>query len=509
MKTKKVFLIFLTDVIPLIIISLLGIFKFKLFVQILGKDTLGLYQLFSQIMIYVAVIDGGLSSAVLYSLYKPNVEKNNKKVNALLAGAFRRFSLIGVIVFGLAFIVSFIVPFFIKDVPFEYWYIVLTFLLFSLSNVVGYFFVPHSVLLEVKEKKYIYNLVMQCGQIVLSTLEIIMLLNNYSFILILLMHSGVKLISYLVLMIICKKMYPSIKLLQKEKEYGFDKHIDSLIVHKVNGLVGSNIDSLIISKFIGLGSVAIYSTYSYIITMLQNIIGKLSSSMIAIVGNYLVKSREKVYEIYMEFNSILFYVAIVICASLTLAINGFIDIFYEGEIGTSILIAISFVSILFTYIIKLSTILFVSAGGLYKETRFCAITDTIINLILSLSLIHFMGISGVLIATVVSVFVAEYVLKTIVVHKKIFKISPIGFFKKNIKFFVIYILDLIVGFKIINLVMIDNIFMWVIVFVIFTIINALIILLLFIILKEASFINRIMLILKRRDNYEESINITK
>ena len=388
MKTKKTMLIFITDIIPLLVISFLGIFKFKLFLQILGSETLGLYQLFTQIMTYVALVDGGLSSAVLYSLYKPNAKGDKKKFNALLAGAYRRFSLIGALVFGIAFVVSFFVPFFIKDTPFDYWYIILTFLLFSTSNVIGYFFVPYNCLLEVKEKKHIYNIIIQGGQIVLSVTEIIMLLNNFKFEYILIMHSVVKLLSHLVEMYICKKEYPDIKLTQKERDYEYKNKIGALIFHKINGLVGSNIDSIILSSMLGLEYVAIYSTYNYIINMMKNILGKLSTSMTAIIGNYMVKSKEKVYEIYQEFNSMLFYIAIVICTSLTLAIDGFIEIFYEGEIQTEFLIAISFVAILFTFIIKMSTTLFVSAGGLYKETRHCAITDTIVNLVLSLVLVN-------------------------------------------------------------------------------------------------------------------------
>ena len=114
MKTKKFIYNFLTDIIPLLIISLLGIYKVKFFIQYLGNETLGLYQLFSRIMIYVALVDGGLSSAVLYSLYKPNANNDHKKFNALLAGAYKTFSLIGAAVFGIAFLVSFIVPFLIK-----------------------------------------------------------------------------------------------------------------------------------------------------------------------------------------------------------------------------------------------------------------------------------------------------------------------------------------------------------------------------------------------------------
>lgn len=504
MKTKKTALIFITDIIPLIIVSLLGIFKFKLFLQVLGDETLGLYQLFSQIMIYVALVDGGLSNAVLYSLYKPNAEGNKKKFNALLAGAYKSFSLIGIIVFGLAFIVSFIVPFLIKDSSFSYWYIIITFLLFAISNIIGYFFVPYHCLLEVKEKKHIYNLTSQIGQIVLSIAEIIMLLLNIKFGYILIMHSVVKLVSNLAEAYICKKEFPDIKITQKEKSYDFKRHINSLIFHKINGLVGSNIDSIIISSFLGLKYVAIYSSYSYIITQMKNILGKISTSMTAIVGNYLVKTKEKMYELFQEFNSMLFYIAIVICTPLTLAINGFIDIFYEGEIATELLIAVSFVAILFTFIIKMDTTLFVSAGGLYKETKYCALVDTIVNLVLSLVLIHFIGISGVLIATAISVMIAEYVLKTIVVHKYIFEKSAKYYFVKNIKFFIVYTIDLLIGYYIINLFKINNILIWFIIFAIFTITNALIILIIFKIFKEDKFIDRVKIILKRGNNNEKS-----
>lgn len=496
MKTKKILLNFVTDVVPLIIISILGIYKMKLFIKVLGDETLGLYQLFSQVMVYVALVDGGLSNAVLFSLYKPNAEHDKKKFNALLAGSFKSFSFIGIIVFTLSLLCSFFIPLLIKDCSFDYWYIILTFLLFSLSSVIGYFFVPYNCLLEVKEKKYIYNLTSQIGQIVLSACEIIMLLCDVKFEIILLMHSIVKLLSYLTEVYICKKEYPDINLLQEERDFSFKSHIKSLIFHKINGLVGSNIDVLIISSFMGLKSVAIYSTYNYIINMLKNILGKIESSMTAIVGNSLVNAKNKLYDLYEEFDSMLFFIAIVICVPLTLAINDFITIWYEGEIVTSFLIAISFTSLLFGFIIKMDTTLFVSAGGLYKETKICALTDTIVNLVLSLILINYFGIAGVIIATTISVFIAEYIFKTIVVHKIIFKLSASSYFIKNIKFFVLYIVDLIGSYYIISLININNIFIWFLVFVIFTLINAMIIFYIFYLFKEINFIKRFKLVSK-------------
>ena len=497
MKTKKTALNMITDIIPLLIVSLLGIFKVKLFIQHLGNETMGLYNLFSNIMVYVSLVDGGLASAVLYSLYKPNANGDKNKLNELLSGAMRTFSKIGMIVFGIAFVVSFFVILFIKDCQFDYWYIVLTFLLFSISNVIAYFFVPFKELLEVKEKKYIYNLVYQGGQIALSITEIIMLIMGCKFGYILIMHSVVRIIFYLIEVYICKREFPEVKVFNKKKDYSFKEYLPSLIFHKICGLVSSNVDTIIISSFLGLGYVAIYSTYSYIVTMMKNILGKLSGSMTAIVGNALVKSRDKMYDIYLEFDSMLFFIATIVCTPLTLAIDGFIKLFYEGKIETSFFIAFSFCLILFTFVIKLGTIVFVNADGLYKETRHCAIVDAIINLVLSLTLVHFIGIPGVLLATAISVLIAEYGLKGMVVHKHSFNKSYFDYFVKNIKFFIIYGIDLLAGYEIIKQFNFNHLSLWFLVFTVYTIVNALVILLVYKIFGETKFVKRFKILFKR------------
>ena len=506
MRTKKTFINLLTDVIPLLLISILGIFKLKLFIQILGDETLGLYQLFTQIMIYVAIVDGGIGSALLYSLYKPNSNKDNKKISSILAAGKRCFSLIGATVFSLAFLVSFLVPFFIKDSSFTNSYITLTFLLFSLSNVVSYFFVPYQTLLEVKEKKYISNLVIQSGQILQSILEITLLLLNVSFIKILIMHSILKLISNTLIMIISKKMYPEIEYNKKEKDYSFTKQLKDLIFHKINGLVGSNIDVLLITYMLGLKAVAIYSAYNYIINMLKEILNKLSSSMLAILGNKLVTSENESYSLFKEIKSMMFYLATIITTPLLYAINPFIDIWYEGSIKTDFLIALGFTLIMFTHVVKISINVFVNAKGLFKETKKCAITDTIINLTLSIILAYFLKIPGVILATAISVFIAEYCMKTSVIYKEIFNRKVSSFHLENMKFIFIFILDLIVGYLITSRFNFTNIFIWFIFFVIFTLINAGIIFFIYKVLGETKFINRVKQLKRRK--HEKTSNLT-
>lgn len=500
MRTKRSILNLITDLIPLIVISVLGIFKLKLFIDVLGDKTLGLYQLYSQIMVYVALVDGGLSSALIFSLYKPNSSGNTEKIKEIMAAGYKIFALIGIIVFGIAAIISPFVHYFIKDTIFSNNFIALTFLIFSLSNVVEYFFVPQRSILEVKEKKYIVNICIQTGQIILSVLEIIMLLSHFKFVYILLMHVIIKLIANISVAICCKKVYPeySVRGLTK-KDFEFTKQIKHLVFHKINGLIVYNIDVILISKFLGLTAVAIYSTYNYVINMLRNIIGKISGSITAIIGNYLSEGNtQKSYGLFNELRSMIFYIAIVVSIPLFFALGDFIDIWYEGKIETQFLITLSFAIYMYVYIIKIPTTTFVTSAGLFKETKICALCDTIINLSLSIALIFGIGISGVVFATALSATIAEYIMKTNVLYKNVFvDYKAKEFYIKNLKFIIFTLIDLALGYIIFMNINISNIFMWFIVYAVYFVINAALTLGVFYLFKEVNFINRFKYLLRK------------
>ena len=503
MKTKKVLLNLITDIFPMLIISLIGIFKFKLFVQILGVEVQGMYQTFNQIMFYISIVDGGLGSAVLYALYKPITAGKTEEVNEILSGAMTLFSKIGLLVYGLAFAFSFFVPFIIKDNPFEYGFVVLTFLLFALGSVIGYFFVPRQSLLEAKECRYVYNAIFQIGQIVQGLLEIVFLLVGIKLIGILMMMAVVKLTSYLILAVYAHKKFPEYRYNSKKKNMAFSKQVKHLMFHKINGLVGSNIDVIIITSLLGLRETGIYSAYSYIITMIKQIVEKIYSSVLAILGNLLSADMEKAFGLFKELNSLLFFISNILCVPLILAIDDFIRIWYEGEIPTDHLVAIAFSGILLLAIIKIDTTVFVNAGGLFRETKICALADTVVNFVLSISLVFVFGMSGVLFATCISVFIAEYIMKTIVIHKYIFKRSSSWFFIKNTKFFALIGADWYLGSMIIKNFHFNNLFYWFLFYAVFTVINSLIILLIYHLMKEDDFMKRVSILkLKKGINDE-------
>jgi O-antigen/teichoic acid export membrane protein len=232
--------------------------------------------------------------------------------------------------------------------------------------------------------------------------------------------------------------------------------------------------------------------------MVKQTIEKIYSAILAILGNILTVDKEQAHQLFEELNSMLFYIATIVCVPLVLAINSFIEIWYENMIETSWLIAFAFTGILFLAVVKISITVFVNAAGLFEQTKKCAITDTIVNLTLSFVLVRFFGIAGVLLATCVAVFVAEYVMKTVVIYKEIFERSCVPYFVRNLKFWALAVVDVIVGYKVLSYVTLSNIFMWFLVFAIYTIINGALILLVYRLFGETEFIKRFGNIFKRK-----------
>ena len=365
MRTKKTFLNFITDVVPLAIISFLGIYKLKIFINVLGNETLGLYQLYSQIMVYIALVDGGLGSALLYSLYKPNSSKDDEKFNAIIAGAYRIFALIGIIIFGITLLASPFISLFIKNSVFSNQYLMITFLCFSLSNIVEYFFVPYRTIFEVKEKKYIVNICLQVGQIILSVTEIIMLLLGFNFILILLMHSVIKLLSNIVIAILCRKIYPNIKMNSKNRDYGFTKQLKHLVFHKINGLVSYNIDVIIISKILSykIDKVIIYP-YGGFVKLNTKINTKIENDLLVAISGIIMQSiyfgiifflyrngivREYIYSLFLLYHKsmLIFNLLPIYPLDGAKIVNLILSKYFSFNIANYISIVISFITVVF------------------------------------------------------------------------------------------------------------------------------------------------------------------
>ena len=177
---------------------------------------------------------------------------------------------------------------------------------------------------------------------------------------------------------------------------------------------------LVISTFVGLTKVVLYSSYMYVINAIKIMLSKFSSSLYSLVGiKMLGDSKEDNYKTFMELNTLMSFVSIVICGSLSFAINPFINIFYEGEIVTSNVLALCFILMLYLSINSSTMYVYTNSTGLFKETKICTIVEAITNLLLSIIGMILFGIPGILLATSISYIVADYIIKPKILYKNV------------------------------------------------------------------------------------------
>ena len=435
-RSKKVVMNLLSEILPQIIIMILGLVKSKYYLDYLGENTVGLVNLFIQIIGYLSIVEGGIGQAIIYRLYNPTSKKNYKLVSKIRNGTKKIFKKIMIIIFSLSIIVGFIIPFLIKDNQFDISFIVFNFILYVISEIILYTTVFERSIYIATEKSYKVNRIIKSSLIIKHIFEILfaVLFKNITIILFCLIVLSI--IENLIIKIMANKDFPEISNTDEE-DMSVLTDVKALLVHKIAGLVATNIDIVLISKFIGLGKVLIYSTYLLYEGSIISLTNKISRAMVGTVGNILIEKKKNAYNSFVKFNGYCFFLAMIIAGPFNLFINNFIEIFYNGKVATSIITASLFTGVLIYNIIRIPLMTYTEGAGLFKKTKICPILESIINLILSIILVNICGINGCLVGTVVSLFISEYLIKPNIIYKNIFKEKVKNYYLMNMKFIII------------------------------------------------------------------------
>lgn len=399
-----------------IIMIILGFVAQTVFIHELGSTYLGIKGLFSNILSVLSFTELGIGTAITYTMYKPLSENNEQQI-ALIMNFFKKaYETIGglVAIFGIT-LIPFIHYFTHTNIPGIYVY----YLLYLLNTVISYFYTYKRTLLNADQQNYINSLNNMFFNFITIILQIAVLLIYKSFLGYLVIQFIGTLVSNVSVSKIVDKKYPFLK----NEDY-YDKKLPTKTVkeifHNTIGLIGSKIgsivvlstDNILISYFIGLSSVGLYSNYMLVVNNLNSIIGTAMGSVTASIGNLAVEKNDKDYQ-YEIFEKSFFvaFATVFFCAvcSMTL-LNPFIQIWVGNKYKLSNLTVFC---IVFEFIlIGLRQIFtsFVSAYGLYIKDGKKAIVESIVNFVLSVIYIKYfhLGIAGVVLGTISSNFLVNW-----------------------------------------------------------------------------------------------------
>ena len=448
MRTKKIALNIISDILPYILIGIVGLVKVSVLIKYIGDVGNGYYQVINQLIAYVFLAQAGFSDAVIYKLYKPFAEKNKKDINAIYSGSRKIFKIIGYIILAL---VSIFLYFFYG---FEDGYrnsALLCFIVISTSYLISYFGKTQTFMavLSAAQEKYIYSLVFNFVKLVcdISIVLAVMIFRNLESIAIVIMI--MKIIEEIIMRIVVKRKYPWLHEVAK-KDTSMVGMTKDLIWLQIGFLVLNNVDAILLITFVGPVMVSIYTSYNFILRYLNEVSSRVELGAVYSFGNIFAKNEEdKIYPLFKEFLCLFIIIGFGMSVTFLLGIRPFISIWIGKENYLLEYITVFFFSLtLFLNIIYYPLLALINANGMFKDNKKHIFICATINILLSLLLIKPFNITGILFATAVA-FLFNLFLKTKLVSTKIIKnIRHIDLLKSYIVILVMFLFVCLVMYRV-------------------------------------------------------------
>ncbi|MDC7288804.1 oligosaccharide flippase family protein [Blautia schinkii] len=402
----------------------------------LGVQYLGLNSLFTSILSVLNLAELGVGSAMVYSIYKPIVEDDEKTICALMQLYKIYYRVIGLIIAIVGGILTPLVPQLISGTVPGGLNVYVLYLLNLAATVCTYWlFAYKGSILQAYQRTDIVSKVTLITSTIQYAIQIIILFiwkDYYLYVIVMLLT---QMMNNIITAVKAEKLYPKYKAggrLPSEEVKTINRRIKDLFTAKLGGVIVNSADTIVISAFLGLTVLAIYQNYYFIITAVIGFVTVFFSSCTAGIGNSLLtETKEKNFWDLSKFTFLISCIA-GICSSCLL---GIFQPFMTLWVGKDYLLPYSAVVclVIYYYIYEINQLLnlYKDAGGIWHEDRFRPLVTAIVNLGMNLIMVQIWGIYGVLLSTALSmIFVGMpwlfYNLFTTMFEKK----QLIGYVKK-------------------------------------------------------------------------------
>lgn len=465
-RTKNSIINSTTSIVNQVLTVLMDFAVKTIFIKILGSEYLGINGLFSNIITLLSLADLGIGLAIPYSLYKPLANKDTKKIKSLMKYYSKIYNIIGLVVLIIGLSLTPFLPFIIKDMP-DIPHIYLIYMMFATHSALSYLFVYKRFLIESDQKAYIVSKITFTCSFLLNIVRVIILVLTKNFVL----YLGCSIVFVLIQNIWyskkADKMYPylkdkNVKEVDKKELDEINTNIKSLFIYKIGNVIANGTDNIIISKFIGLITVGLYSNYLLIINSLNNVVSQIFNAITSSIGNLVATNNERSKSVYEKLNFFNFYIFSLCALCLFILINPFIYLWIGSDYmlsnWVSALLALNF----YTAGMQSVTNSFRTAYGLFYIAKYRPIVMVILNIIISIILVKPLGVAGVVIGTIASRMLTTAWLDPYIVYKHGFKESPKEYYIKYIFYLLIFVVSCILIRLLTNYIVATNIIMWVV-----------------------------------------------
>lgn len=429
---------------------LMGILGRVVFLRVLDAYLLGISGLFTNILGVLSLADLGLSTAMMYSLYKPIAENDIEMISSLVHYFKKIYLKIAVTVATVGVLCIPFLDYLINtDVTIEH---INIYYLLSLGNVViSYLFVYRAILLNADQKQYVANRITLFFKFIIFFTQLFILITtkNYAFYL-----ASAIILTYINNIVInnkTMKLYPYLKNKAKEidnhTKYTITKNVKALFIYRVAATMIASTDNIFISVILGTITVGYYSNYLLVTQQVRTILDLINNQIKASVGQYIAvnkNKKDKQYEIYKKID-LLFYILVVYACILQLVLfNDFIKLMFGREYVMNYSVVL--VIVINFYVTNMQQVIwtFRETVGMFEEIKYITLVTSIINIILTPLMGYYWGLEGIIMATVFSKMLCSWWIEP----KKVFehlKVKPSTYYLNYVYNFSVFILCIFIN----------------------------------------------------------------
>ena len=413
----------LSQVLPFIVRSFL-IYRW-------GIEYLGLNSLFSSVLSVLSLMELGFGTAAVYSMYSPAAMGDTKLICAYLAHYRKVYQFIGITVLLMGLVLMPFLRTIIRDPVLPGGInLYVCYLIFLSNAVIDYMLYGYMTALPIVfQRRDVLSRVSMLTALLQCLLQIIVLSSSTSFYLYLFILPTNTIARNLITAHVVKKMYQDITCRGKNssvQKHDLKKRVSGILINKLTAVSRNSIDSLCISAFFGLAMTGMYNNYFFVMTALLSFSGVVCSSMMASVGNSIaVENKDKNYSNMRLFDFIYMAIAGWATVCMLCLYQPFILAWLGDKMMMRMPVVVGLCS--YFYVLKCGDIRWVwhEGAGLWWESRYIMIAEGCVNIILNILLCKFLGVTGIVFATVVSVFATNLILCPKLIFNEYFKNSKV------------------------------------------------------------------------------------
>lgn len=424
-RTKNTLRIIGSGVLGRIISIVLPFINRTIIIYILGAEFTGLSGLFTSILSVLNIAELGFHSAIVYSMYEPVAKGDDQRVCELLTLYRKIYHFVGGFIFVLGLCIMPFLPKLIRgSIPAGINLYVL-YLLYLLNSVLSYFlFSYRESVLMANQRQDISQMVRAIVKVLQCILQMIVLActrNFYAYLVVEIICTGA---TNIALAVETKKKFPQYECVKKKVPLpeSIKKQVGGLLVGKICDKARNSFDSIILSAFFGLTTVAIYDNYYLVYSALYGIMLVICNSMAASIGNSIItETVEKNYQNLLKFSFIQAWISGWISICMLCIYQPFMQLWVGKSLmfpeRDMILMCIYF------YVINMNNIRnqFVSGTGMWWKLKSSYAIEAAGNILLNVILGKLFGITGIILATIITIFFMNFLWRTVALFQNYFK----------------------------------------------------------------------------------------